>query len=394
MPKATNSTFWNLKKTANNSAEIVIYSPIDDEESWWYDSVTPASLIRELNAAGDISEITVRINSPGGSVFAGLTIYEQLKSHKAKIITRVDGVAASAASIIFMAGDVRIMGTGGMVMAHNPWTVAVGESKDLRHTADVLDKVTASLINIYSDRTGKDEKELKKMLDKETWLTADEAVASGFADKVDRSFQVSASISDKFVVFNGQKIKISAFATVPNLPKAEDEELEYQPEGQETPAAEPENPVVTPETNEKNDENEHESAEGDDDSVKDIEELQAKHPAIYQAALKAGAENERNRIKSLDELLMPGNEDLINKAKFETGATVAETAVEILKAENAKRKEMGNKTMADANKSNVNSLSTSAAPQDEQTDAEKEDQEAQIVSNGIINQMKRMRGAQ
>ncbi|WP_162463103.1 head maturation protease, ClpP-related [Paenibacillus psychroresistens] len=382
----TTKTFWNLKQTTNNSAELTIYSPIDDEESWWYDSVTPKSLMRELDAAGDVTEIVVRINSGGGSAFAGLTIYELLKNHKASITTRIDGLAASAASIIAMAGDKIVMGTGAMMMVHNPWTMAMGESKDLRHTADVLDQVAKSLISVYQDRTGLDPKDIKKLLDKETWLTADEAVSQGFADEVDRKYMVSASINDGFAVFNGQKFSLKAFAMIPNLPKASEEETETVTKEEETDSNQQQTESETPETVHENTEDESHKEE---ETVKDLNELQTKHPEIYKAAVQSGVDQERGRIKSLNDLVMPGNEIIIDKAKYETGASAAETAVEILKADNLKRKGMGGKILQDASNSGMNQLDT-AAPEEEKTEEDK----IKDTSQSLLNFIKKKRGNQ
>ncbi|QPA33424.1 head maturation protease, ClpP-related [Thermaerobacillus caldiproteolyticus] len=364
--------FWNLKRTTNNSAELTIYSPIDDEESWWYDSVTPKSLLRDLDALGDVSEITVRINSGGGSAFAGLTIYEILKSHKATIITRVDGLAASAASIIAMAGDKIIMGTGAMLMIHNPWTIAIGESKDLRHTADVLDKVSQSLISVYSDRTGLDAKEIKKMLDKETWLTADEAVEKGFADEVDRKYQVSASIRDGFAYFNGQKFDLKAFASVPNLPVLDNETTEDETEDAEN----------GPEM----DENDQNVSESEEEDVKNLDELKAKYPDLYQAAVQDGIEQERNRMKAIDDLGLSGYKDLIQKAKYETGASAEQLAMEVLKAQQQQRRNYLNAVQQDVEESGVDDV-----PTDDPTPPS-EEEDTQTKAQAIANYINKLRG--
>lgn len=355
---------FNAKKV-NNSAELTIYAPIEDEESWWYDSVSPKGVMRALDRMGNVDEVTVRINSPGGSVFAGLAIYQYLKDHKAKVIVRVDGLAASAASIIAMAADQLIMGTGAMMMAHNPWMVAMGEAKDFRDAADTLDKIQTSLISVYKERTGKSEDELKSMLDATTWLTADEAVTMGFADEVDRKMKVSASIHKGIATFNNQCFDLRAFASIPDLP--EEEEQAEEPTTEE--------PAPT-------------SAEGDGDMPKDLEELKAKHPEIFKAAVQTGVDQERTRITELNALAdAPGGAEIVSKAITE-GKTAAQAAVDIVMASKARITGEGAARVADANASNA-----AAVPANDPTPVKLTDeQEAQAHADGIVAEMKKIAG--
>jgi ATP-dependent Clp protease protease subunit len=211
--------FWNIKKI-ENGAELVLYGPIS-EESWWGDEVTPKQLSDDLAAMGDVSEISVRINSGGGDVFAGTAIHSMLKRHKASVTVYVDGLAASIASIIAMAGDKIVMPKGSMMMIHNPWTFAYGDAKDLRKTAETLDQVRDSLITIYTDKTGLSADELIPLLDAETWLSASEAVQKGFATQVEEKLSIAASIHGNTAMINGVEVEWSKFANAPELPVAE-----------------------------------------------------------------------------------------------------------------------------------------------------------------------------
>ena len=172
-------------KIANKSAtkaEILIYGSIG--ESWFGDSITAKQFSEELSKLdSSVNEITVRINSPGGDVFDGIAIYNRLKQHKAKIIVHVDGLAASIASIIALAGDEVIMGEGALFMVHLPWTVAMGNRTDLDNVVNRLIDVEEQLISIYSKKTKIDRVEIKRMLEEETWLDADQAIEKGFVDK-------------------------------------------------------------------------------------------------------------------------------------------------------------------------------------------------------------------
>lgn len=138
------------------------------------------------------SILNVEINSPGGDVFAGVAIYNMLKSSGKEIVVKVMGVAASAASLIAMAGDKRVMPKNTMMMIHNPWSFAMGNADELRDTADTLDKIGASLLGTYMSATGLDEAKIKAMLATDTWMTADEAMEMGFATEITDEVKVSA----------------------------------------------------------------------------------------------------------------------------------------------------------------------------------------------------------
>ena len=129
-------------------------------------------------------KLTVRINSYGGEVSQGLGIYNLLKSFRGEVITINDGFACSAASVIFLAGSKRIMPKSSLLMIHNAWTMAYGDSNEMRKTAEMLEKVTLPSIEIYKQSSNLTENEIKKMLDEETWISADEALAYGFATQV------------------------------------------------------------------------------------------------------------------------------------------------------------------------------------------------------------------
>ncbi|WP_169447662.1 head maturation protease, ClpP-related [Paenibacillus daejeonensis] len=360
---------FNAKKVSNNAAELTIYAPIEDEESWWYDSVSPKGVMNALKRMGNVDEILVRINSPGGSVFAGMAIYQYLSDHKAHITVKVDGLAASAASVIMLAGDTIIMGAGAMVMIHNPWTVAMGEAKDFRAAADLLDKVQASCINVYKDRTGKDEEQLKTMLDATTWMTADEAVEIGFADEVDRKAKVSASIKNGIATFGSQRFDMRAFASIPVLP--EDTADENQ---DDEPAIEP--PLA--------------SGEGEED-VKDLAELKAKHPDIFKAAQTEGIQAERLRITELQALAnAPGAADIVSKA-IESGGTAAQAAMDIVKASMERVTATGQNRQADSQASGAHEVPADEAPDAQQTAQAKAqaeiNKEADALADEVKNQM-------
>lgn len=184
---------FEIRSKSATKAEIVIYSPIG--EGFWGDSLSAkqfSDTLKSLDPA--VNEITVRLNSPGGDVFDGITIYNRLKQHKAKIIVHIDGLAASIASIIALAGDEIIMGEGALYMIHLPWTFAYGNRTDFDNVVNRLMDVEEQLIGIYARKTKLDRSEIKAMLEAETWLDADQAVEKGFVDKkIEDSMPIAAS---------------------------------------------------------------------------------------------------------------------------------------------------------------------------------------------------------
>lgn len=207
--------FWEFRAEAD-VGELLIYGPIS-EYSWWGDEVTPKAFHDDLKALGDISTLNVYINSPGGDVFAGQTIYSMLKRHSATVNVYVDGLAASAASVIAMAGDTVTIPRNAMLMVHNPWTIALGEARDFRKLADDLDKVGETLVAVYQDKTGLEADEIRSLMDAETWLTADEAVEKGFADKVDAPKFVNASMRGTVVSIQGREFDMGRYKNPPDF---------------------------------------------------------------------------------------------------------------------------------------------------------------------------------
>ncbi|MCV9886246.1 head maturation protease, ClpP-related [Metabacillus halosaccharovorans] len=164
-----------------DSTEITIYGDIG--ESWWGESIS-ANDIKEALKNVTSDSIVVRLNSPGGDVFDGITIYNQLKNHDAKVTIYVDGLAASAASIIAMAADELIMNTGSMLMIHEASTFTWGTKTDIKKTLNALEGIDKSLADIYMIRYQGERSEIDTMIKNETWFTSSEAVEVGLADRV------------------------------------------------------------------------------------------------------------------------------------------------------------------------------------------------------------------
>lgn len=167
----------------------------------WEDTDTSAAGFRDaLKSLGNVKELNLHINSPGGSVFEGIAIYNMLKQNKAKVNIYVDALAASIASVIAMSGDTIFMPSNSMMMIHNPYTVAVGNADELRKAADDMDQITKASVASYLSKAGDklDDDTLKDLMDNETWLTAQEAVDYGLADEVLDPNQAVASLDNPF----------------------------------------------------------------------------------------------------------------------------------------------------------------------------------------------------
>ena len=190
--KANNQSWYSIKAKATDTAEISIY----DEIGFW--GVTAQSFSKDLKAlGGNLKQINLHIHSPGGDVFDGIAIYNLLKNHPANVTVYIDGLAASMASVIAMAGDEVIMPENAMMMIHKPWGIQGGDAEDMRKYADLLDKVEDTLIPAYAAKTGKSAEELAEMLAAETWLNGKECVEHGFADKLAEPVKAMAQLQSK-----------------------------------------------------------------------------------------------------------------------------------------------------------------------------------------------------
>ena len=176
------NNFYQLTNVNEDSAELFIYGDITSY-AWYEDDVCAYDMAKELEGLGGKS-LKVRINSYGGEVAQGLAIYNLLKSYAGEVTTLCDGFACSAASVIFMAGKNRVMPKSSLLMIHNAWTYASGDANALRKVADEIEKITQPSIEIYKNASTLSEDEIKKMMDDETWITADEALSYGFATEI------------------------------------------------------------------------------------------------------------------------------------------------------------------------------------------------------------------
>ena len=174
--------FWNWVRNENDESRTPFLNGEISDETWYGDEVTPKMFKEELqDGEGDI---TVWINSPGGDVFAAAQIYNMLMDYKGNVTVKIDGLAASAASVIAMAGTEVQMSPVAMMMIHNPATIAIGDSSEMKKAIDMLDEVKESIMNAYEIKTGLSRSRISHLMDAESWFNAKKAVELGFADKL------------------------------------------------------------------------------------------------------------------------------------------------------------------------------------------------------------------
>ena len=315
-----NTRFWEFKNSADNSDETTLYIYGDivtyDFGDWNFpDDVVPNKFKDELKAIGDVKTLHVRINSGGGSAFAAMAIMNLLKAHKAKVITYNDGICASAATIIAMAGDKIITALGSVWMIHMPATVLWGAYKpdELEKQIESLNVVAETLADIYHAKTRIDRDELKSMMREETWLTGTEALEKGFADE-GTNIEVAASLyTDKqSAFFNGVEVDLRGVRHMDKVNQMIDKRI--------TSAD------IT-------------KMEAD---LMTLDELKEKFPDVYNAARQDGFQegvlSERGRIKEIQDISLPVMGELTDKAMFTEpvdGATFAKNLILAQKAKGA-----------------------------------------------------------
>ncbi len=374
-------SWYQIRAKGNAEAEIFIY----DEVGLW--GVSADKFVKDL-AALETEQINLRINTPGGSVFEGLAIYNALVRHKAKIITHIDGLAASIGSIIALAGDEINMAQNAFYMIHNPYSLVVGEAKDMRKAAETLDKITESLIKTYAEKSGKGEDEIKQLMDAETWFTADEAKEAGFVDNV-LSRKAEKAAFDLSVYSKVPK-ELLSYAT--DAPSERELERALREAGGLSRAAAKAllskgYKGLTQREAEEGDQRDADikNMKTQEESTMDMQEFKAKHPGIYDAIRKEGvdagkaeldsavatakadaARTERERIQGVFATYRPGREEIVKALMFDGKSTRADAAEKILSAEDAKREAYKDNLKADAEDVNV----PAAEPGDAQSGAD------------------------
>lgn len=307
--------------------KIEVKGPIiDDSEQWIYDWFRiPATSPKKVNTviekaiSSGVNELTIVINSPGGYVFSASEIWTELKKFSGNVKGEIVGVAASAASVIAMACSELTMSPTATLMIHNASTGARGDYRVMDDTSDLLQKVNQTILSTYERRTGKSKEELEDLMNKETWMTAQEALDLGFIDSImfanELPVTANASIADTEIGMLPKNV----IETMRKL-LASDNKFNFATQ------IEPTN--ITGK---------------EEDKTMDIEKLKNDHPDLYEQirniGYQEGVQAERKRIKDIMDIATAGAEDIIEAAMFETGISASETAMRILK--NQKDKQAG-----------------------------------------------------
>ena len=187
--------FWNWVRDADSGERTLVLNGEISDETWYGDEVTPGLFREELSSCE--GDITIWINSPGGDVFAAAQIYNMLMDYKGNVRVRIDGLAASAASVIAMAGGTVEMSPVAMMMIHNPATISIGDEHEMQKAIDMLSEVKESIINAYEIKTGMGRTKIANLMDAESWMNAKKAVELGFADNILFASQDAAVSEDE-----------------------------------------------------------------------------------------------------------------------------------------------------------------------------------------------------
>lgn len=333
-----NKKFWNFTPAKNEApAELILYGDIS-ETSWWGDEITPRQFSDDLNALGAVDEIVVRINSGGGDVFAANAIYTRLKDNQAKITVKIDGWAASAATIIAMAGDVIEIPGNGVFMVHDPKMGVLGYygQEEFIKLSEELKVIKQSIINGYALKTGKNADEIAEIMAKETWYDGKQAVDAGFADKLMfEEVQTQVENSSKIVV-NSVAFDLERFPKMPisllnSRPAHNGGGLSNIPQN-------------------KN------NKEGADMEIKTVDELKKAYPEFTNQIAQEAQATERKRIQDIEGVMIDGFETIVNEAKFEKPIAAADVAMKIIAEQKKQGTNYLNNREKDVDASGVNGV--------------------------------------
>lgn len=208
--------FWNWVRDETTEERTLYLNGVISDETWWGDEITPKMFKDDLLAGA--GNVTVWINSPGGDVFAAAQIYNMLMDYTGKITVKIDGLAASAASVIAMAGGDVYMSPVSMLMIHNPSTIAIGDSEEMLRAKALLDEVKESIINAYELKSGLSRAKLSHLMDAETWMNANKAVELGFADKI--MFAEGDKAAADSLIFSRMAVTNSLISKLPKQQKS------------------------------------------------------------------------------------------------------------------------------------------------------------------------------
>ncbi|WP_455042577.1 head maturation protease, ClpP-related [Leptotrichia buccalis] len=328
MPKQLK--FWNvMKNDEEKSAELILYGSIGSDEYW--DDISDKAFKQDIENLGDVENITLHINSPGGSVFSAVAIANTLKNHKAKITANIDGLAASAATIITSACDTVKMPKNALFMIHNPITFAYGNNQDMQKTLEMLNKVKNSIIETYLNKAKTDKETLSELMDNETWMNAEEAKEYGFIDEI-LDENVEKEVIENKLIINDMAFDISRFKNFKEKKNREPRVINISVNSTGSPEeiADKFRDILNSTENQKN--------EGGNMT---LEELKNKFPELYNQIFnegeEAGVTKERERMREIDNLDVSNYSELVENAKYNEPVEASVLAVNILNKQKEER---------------------------------------------------------
>lgn len=386
-----------INMVGENDAEISLYGEVVEEHpvDWWTGEPLPGlyialdDFLRDLDELGTKDNITVHVNSVGGSLYAGLAIYNRLKSMSANITTINDALAASAASIIFQAGDKRKCHAGSNLMIHEAAGFMYGyyQVADLKSAIKTLEAHNKTAIAAYAERTGKDADSIKSMLAKETWMTGQEAVDAGFADEVigsEQDVNMSLSPDKRYIVANGVAMSTRGMSVMPAaaaVMSAEQAAALFGPAPKTSMSP-------APQVDDKN-----KNTGGNDMEIKTLDDLKAACPdlvAQIESAAKAtanaeGVNAERARIQGIEAIESTiADKEMVRNAKYgDKPMTAEQLAFQALQAQAKIGATVLTKLEGDAKNSGAEGVEPSPAPAGE-PDAKTDDEKAEALLIGAI----------
>lgn len=344
-PQPGNKHFWQFCAAADNGEppELILYGDIASE-TWWGDEVTPKQFTEELDALGSVPEIVVRINSGGGDVFAANAIYTRLKDKAAKITVKIDGWAASAATIIAMAGDVIEIPANGVFMVHDPAVGLLGyfNEEQLAKATGELKIIKQSIVNGYALKTGKSADEIAAIMSAETWFDGKQAVEAGFCDRLMFEDAETTVENAEKVIVNSVPVSLDRF---PNMPVSLLSRLAAKASGGFA--------------NKKTEDNPKRSGKSMDGTkeIKTVQDLKAAYPDLVNQIVDDETAKERKRIQDIEGVALPGFESIVNEAKFSKPVNAGDVAMAIVAAQKQQAADYIGKREDDAKNGNVGKVS-------------------------------------
>ena len=349
MPKK----FWQLRNMAGGGAELLLYGDIADT-SWWGDEVTPKQFAEDLDGLGAVSEIAVRINSGGGDVFAAQAIGNMLERNAAHVTAYIDGVCASAATIVACHCNKVIAANDSTYMVH---PVKMGlrgymDAETLKQYTNALDTIRENIITLYAKKTCREKDEVAGWMDATSWWTGPQAKENGFVDELTDNEEDAVVENRNGVLFVNS---ISMDLPFDKAPKFVQDSLVDKSAGQ--PA------------NKKTAGQPEQNKEVQDMDIKTVDDLRKAYPAlvdqIEQTAAEAAVNGERERIKGIEDVALPGSEELAAKAKFETPMSVSDFAVALVKGAKTKGEAFLDAMRQDGEESGAAGVGNPPAPEGE-----------------------------